>query len=201
MRTRTGKSNIDIVKSYLSGERPFVTMGFTPDMIVRVEGETWKDADGSTWTFKNGQKKRISKISEIVGSYRMECKDCKINIRLLGKKLDRTMYAKTGRCMDCQIKFEDKLKVEGKFKQYEQHKIFSNQKSYCLDVKQKLEESISYLKDSNSKLEYFNADGSKETWSDTMRTRLLESAEKDYAECLDVLSKINAQLKEINYVE
>jgi hypothetical protein len=52
MKRAQGKSNIDIIKGYVAGERPFLQVGYTGDAdkyIIRKEGETWTDASGKQW--------------------------------------------------------------------------------------------------------------------------------------------------------
>ena len=51
MKRCTGKSNIDIVKDYLAGVRPFVevSMHISEKDKHRHEGEKWTDPDGIQW--------------------------------------------------------------------------------------------------------------------------------------------------------
>ena len=77
-------------------------------------------------------------------------------------------------------------------------KIFNNQKSFCLELKSKLEETIKYLETSSDDIVYLNEDGSKEVWKDTTREKVLSDARNDYKECLEALNRIDAQLKSLN---
>ena len=199
MKRATGKSNISIVQDYLAGNRPFIQLGWTPDLVERKDGETWKDNTGAVWKMENGQKKQISYISPIVDSYIPKCK-CGQEIRW-GTKLDEKMFRKTGRCFDCQLSYETKLRKDGLYEKYEKYKIFNNQKSYCLDIKAKLEETINYLKNKDNTLKYLNEDGSWDVWPDTMRENLLNSAEKDLKECVESINRIENQLLELNFNE
>jgi len=200
MKTRTGKSNIDIVKSYVAGEKAFQSVGWTPALKERKEGETWTESDGTNWIYKNGSKKCIGKISPIVGLGKQECKDCNADIRW-GSNHDNKMFYKTGRCSDCQVIFETKLRKDGKYDAYEKWKIFNNQKSYCLDMKSKLEESLKFLENKDNVLKYMNEDGTEEKWTDTMREKIMSDAKRDHQECLDTLVRIEEQLKTLNYAE
>lgn len=198
MKRATNKSNIDIVKGYLSGERPFVQIGYTSDLEKRKEGETWNDAQGKSWIYKNGRKRRINKSQKVDSdSVRLKCKDCNMDMKW-GNYLDDKIFPKTGRCYDCNVKFETKLKSEGKFENYEKLKIFNNQKSFCLDLKSKLEETIKYLEVSSDDIVYLNEDGSKEVWKDTTREKVLSDAKNDYKECLSALERIELQLKSLS---
>ena len=61
------------------------------------------------------------------------------------------MVRKTGKCLDCIQSYEDKLKLEGKYKLYERKKMQANLKSWLIDHKQQVEEG---LKNVNSKIEH-----------------------------------------------
>jgi len=199
-RAKTGMSNIDIVKGYLAGQRPFVQIGYTDDLIERKDGEMWQSANGQTWIFKDGVKKALSKPTKFIDLVRLECKDCKKNMKLFNDRLDDKIFPKTGRCMDCQIKFEDELKRTGKYESYEKEKIFSNQRSFCLSVKDKLEETIKYLENSDNKIKYMNEDGSQEYWTDTNRQKILKGAKLELKECLRALKDVDSQLEKIRNV-
>jgi hypothetical protein len=197
MKKASGMSNIDIVKSYVRGDRPFSQVGYNENTTKRKEGEVWK-SKGQTWTIKNGVKIAINSIGKNIDLVREECKGCHKNIKLFGDRLDVKMYKKTGNCFDCQIKFESELKRKGKYEKYEKLKIFHNQKSFCLDLKQKLEESIQYLETSGDKIPYMLEDGRTMYWDDTMREKVLNDAKNDYKECLESLERIEGQLKSLN---
>lgn len=198
MKRAKNKSNIDIIKGYLSGERPFVQVGYNSDMSERKEGETWTDAGGKCWIYKNGRKRRINTPQKINPDIiRLRCKDCDMDMKW-GNYLDDKIFPKTGRCYDCNIKFETKLKLENKFEDYEKIKVFNNQKSFCLDLKSKLEETIKYLEAASNDIVYLNEDGSEEIWKDTTKEKVLSDAKNDYKECLDALDRIENQLKALN---
>ena len=192
MKKATGKSNISIVKDYLSGERPFLQVGYTPDLVQRVEGEVW-ESGGRKWIFKDGRKQALTTPSKFL--IKFECSDCNMNINLFGDKMDKKFYNKTGRCFECQIKFESKLKIQGKYENYEKTKIFQNQKSYCLDMKKQLEDTIKALENKDNVLKYMNEDGSFDVWTDTMREKMLDGANKELIECNESLQRIEEQLK------
>jgi len=201
MKRAKNKSNIEIVKGYLAGERPFTQVGWVPDFKKRKEGETWTDAQNKSWIFKGGRKKRVNKSVKInPDDVRLRCKDCQMDVKW-GNYLDDRVFYKSGRCYDCLIKFETKLKRDGEFRHYEQVKIFKNQKGFCLDLKGKLEDTIKYLENSNEDIVYINEDGSKDVWKDTTKGQVLEDAKRDYQECLDALVRIDEQLEKLKKYE
>lgn len=187
-------SNIDIVKGYLAGERPFVQMGYTADVKERKEGEVWTSPNGQMWIYRGGIKKPLTRSTKILDACRLECKDCHKNMKLFNDKLDDKIFPKTGRCMDCQVIFESKLKREGKYENYEKEKIFSNQRGFCLNLKAQLEDTIKCLEVSDNKIKFMNEDGSQEEWTDTRRETILEGAKKELLEVNKALVDIDAQL-------
>ena len=83
------------------------------------------------------------------------------------KKLDDKMWRLFGHCFDCQIKIENKLRVEGKYEEWEKKKITENKKSFLHDLKQSIDE----FENTGGKAEFFNSVGvrdvelEKEKWS------------------------------------
>jgi len=66
----------------------------------------------------------------------------------------------TGRCVDCQVKFETELKRLGKYKEYEQNKIKQNLLAWIKDAEQDLQA----LKDA-FEYEFTNDEGYTEKWT------------------------------------
>ena len=67
----------------------------------------------------------------------MFCPKCDKQMK---KKLDDKFWRTQGHCMDCQIEFENKLRVKGEFDDLPKKKINENKKSYVKDLKQSLVE-------------------------------------------------------------
>lgn len=198
MKKSKNKSNLSIVNDYLQGNRPFTQIGWDPNLIDKKPGEIWVDSAGKTWIQHAGYKKRINKAFKInPNDTRLLCSVCGCDVKW-GNHLDDKIFPKTGRCYDCNIGFETKLKHEGKFVKYEQVKIFKNQLGFCKDVKSKLEETIDHLEKSTDDIIYINEDGSKEVWQDTTKSRVLKDAKEDYAECLAAIVRIETSLNSLN---
>jgi hypothetical protein len=199
MKHASNKSNIDIVRGYLAGERPFVQVGFDPSQndVNRKEGETWEDASGKCWIKKNGYRKRINKLGKVSAeSARLLCSMCQRDMKW-GNYLDDKIFPKTGRCYDCNIEYESKLKLEGKYKNYELEKVFKMQKAKVEEFRAKLVETIHHLETSTDDIVYFNEDGSKDVWKDTTREMVLTDAKTDLTECDLALERINKSLADL----
>lgn len=201
IKLKTGKSNLDIVKSYLSGERAFVQVGYDPNLnnSKRKEGEEWEDGQGNKWIWKNGSKRKVSKLANI--KIEQRCSICEADMKF-GNYLDDRFYPKTGKCYDCTISFDSKLKVLGVYADYERYKIYNSLLSEMKDFKKNIIESIEYLeKNKDNKLQFFNDDGSQEFWTDDTDKvqKVLSDLKKDLQNVEDNIKKANEELTKINY--
>jgi hypothetical protein len=202
MKRASGKSNIDIVKGYLDGERPFIQVGYTGDKdkyIIRKVGEKWTDASGKEWEQKEHGPVAVTRVSDIIrAEMNQKCECCGREIRW-GTKQDRKMYYRTKKCFDCIVDEETQLRIKGKFKLYETKKLLENELSYLNDIKQKLRESKDYLESDASKtMTWANSTGMVEEWSNDARDDLKKHVQKDWVTCL---KKIKAAEKELKKIE
>ena len=97
-------------------------------VMVGYEGET---------EVKHGDK--ISPLSEVMKEARMPwfCPACK---KTMKKRLDNKMWLLYNQCFDCQITFENKLRIKGEYEEWEKNKVNSNQKAYLEDLLVSLKE-------------------------------------------------------------
>lgn len=202
MKRAQGKSNIDIIKGYLDGERPFLQVGYVGDKdkyIIRKEGETWSDASGKQWIQTKTGPQAVTRVMDIIREEMNDkCSACNREIRW-GTKQDRKMYYKTKKCFDCLIEEETQLRIKGQYKLYEVRKMIENELSYLNDVRQKLKEGKDYLESEDSKtLKYANSTGMVEEWSNEARGELLENVKKDFVTCLKKIKAAEKELKKVN---
>ena len=201
MKRASGKSNLDIVKDYVEGNRPFVQVGYDPNLnnSKRKEGEEWEDGQGNKWIWKNGSKRKVSKLASI--KIEQRCSICNADMKF-GNYLDDRFYPKTGKCYDCSISFDSKLKTLGVYADYERYKIYNSLLSEMKDFKKNIIESIEYLeKNTDQKLQFFNDDGSQEFWTDDTDKvqKVLSDLKKDLQDVEDNIKKANEELVKINY--
>jgi len=131
----------------------------------------------------------IPKMTEIMQDVRMPlfCKKCD---KIMKQRLDDKMWGLYGHCFDCQVKFENRLRIEGKFKEWEKEKIKQNKISYIRDAIQKIKE----WKNAKSP-EFYNNVGvnypelQKEKWNVDMKKVEIEATEalEKYTEVLNKL--------------
>lgn len=201
IKLKTGKSNLDIVKSYLNGERAFIQVGYDPNLnnSKRKEGEEWEDGQGNKWIWKNGSKRKVSKLANI--KIEQRCSICNADMKF-GSYLDDRFYPKTGKCYDCTISFDSKLKVLGVYGDYEKYKIYNNMLSEMKDFRKNIIDSIDYLeKNPEQKLQFFNDDGSQEFWTDNTNQiqKVLSDLKNDLKQVEENIQKANEELSKINF--
>lgn len=202
MKKASGKSNLAIVRDYLNGERPFIQVGYTADsdFASRKEGEIWEDANGKKWIKKNGTKRAINNVSSsTIESTKRHCKDCNMDIRW-GNRYDEILYNKTGRCQECLAKFETKLRVEGKYDDYEQNKLLRNQLSQAKEFRTKVQESFDFVS-SHQKISFPNGDGTLDEWTIERRENILKDLKADLKKIDKQILKIEKKLEKLSHVE
>ena len=106
------------------------------------------------------------------------------------KKLDDKMWLMFGHCFDCQIKIENKLRIEGKYEEWAENKIRKNKIAFIKDQIQ----AISEWKDMKAP-EFYNNVGvnypmlEKEKWDVDM--------DKVQKEADEAIQKYTEVLKEL----
>ena len=192
MKKAQGKSNLDIIRDYVNGERPFVQVGYTDDLnnSKRKEGEQWEDSQGKKWIWKNGAKRRVPKKATFVIEQR--CKQCNMDVRW-GNYLDDRVWPKTQLCYDCFTKNETDMKLDGTWEYFDQARDLRNESSVLKEYRKKFDETLKWCQDHEGKpLEFINEDGSIEKWETGADVgKIREDVTKD-------LEIINARLAEID---
>lgn len=195
------KSNIEIVRDYLNGERPVSIFGYTGKKYVkRAEGETWTDDSGQDWVQRSGGPQKVNRVANIIreamGVQKCQCgQDIK-----WGSKRDRLFYNKTGKCEECLIQYETKLRIVGIYPDYETYKMASNELGGMKDFKSKIEETISYFSGDQTDVTMLcNSEGFTERWKTTNKDQILETAKNDLVEVnrrIEALTKIRDEYKQ-----
>ena len=102
--------------------------GKTPDkrIMVGYEGKT-----------ESGDK--ISRLSDVMKEARMPmfCPKCDV---IMKKRLDNKFWNMYGHCFDCQIKIENKMRIDGTYEEWEKEKIKQNKISFIKEQIQAIEE-------------------------------------------------------------
>ena len=122
----------------------------------QVPGEKEKNA-------KLEDRKNRKEKSDILASARMPlfCSECN---KIMKKRLDNKMWMLHKHCFDCQIEFENKLRVEGKYEEWEKEKMIANAKAYIQEVKNELDDYVISLEADNILYETGPTSVAKEKW-------------------------------------
>ena len=105
--------------------------GREPEKRIMVGYNSGKEPE------KQGDK--IDKLSEVMKEARMPwfCSECG---KIMKKRLDNKMWYLYGHCFDCQIKIENKMRIDGTYDKWEKDKIKNNKKAYLTDMEDSIEE-------------------------------------------------------------
>lgn len=164
MKRAQGKSNLDIIRDYVNGVRPFVQVGYTEDLnnADRKEGERWTDGQGRKWIWKNNTKRRAPKKATFI--FEKRCKHCNCDVRW-GNYLDDRVWSKTQLCYDCFTKNETQMKLDGVWEYFDKARELKNERGVLSDYKTKFDATLKWCKEHENKpLEFVNEDGSLEQW-------------------------------------
>ena len=119
------------------------------------------------------------------------CPNCK---KVMKKRLDDKMYRLYNQCFDCQIEFENKLRVSGKYKKWEEKKVLNNQLSYIRDQIESIED---WKEEASKPYETFDSVGIKEVELQTEKwSQNKEQVDMMSEEALEGLNKLKGDVKE-----
>ena len=159
--------NVKAVREMIAGThktqtKTNVSFGEKKTFVKREVGDRWTDDDGTLWEQKKGYKVKLGKLSELRQDLN-KFPNCKKEICTCTnpKRNDIKMKTIHGMCFDCVIEMEHKLKIEGKYEEYEREKIFANMKSWLKGAEVEKEALKTALK-----AKFVNEDGSIEEWNE-----------------------------------
>ena len=140
-----------------TGESAELQVGYTAKKEDHKEGDIWEEG-GKKWTIKDGIKQTYTKLDKVKKEAILPlfCPECG---SLMKKRIDAKMYKIHQKCSDCVIEMEHKLKMEGKYKDYERNIIATNAESYLDNLEVYLLEAIN-----ESNTSYVSERGEVERW-------------------------------------
>lgn len=174
-------NNIKAVKEMIAGNHRTQTkntVGFDEqkEFVKREVGEQWTDNDGNIWEQKKGYKVKLGKLSELRDSLK-DFPNCKegCTSHMNPTRNDLRMKVIHGMCLDCVIEMEHKLKMEGKYEEYERSKILENAKAWLKQAE--LEKDTIKLA---MQARFVNEDGSLEEWDGMSWSEMEEKIESEF---------------------
>lgn len=127
------EKDIRRIRNLVSGNQGDSTqtqVGYSRKHIERKDGDIWEE-NGKTWTLKNGIRISISKL-ERAKTYAYTPLLCPTCSKPMKVQHDKKMFRIHNMCLDCVIDMETKLKIEGKYEEYEKN-ILKNNANFMLD--------------------------------------------------------------------
>jgi hypothetical protein len=127
------KRDVQRIRNLLSGKQGEATqtqVGYTTKHIDRNEGDVWEEF-GRKWTIKNGIKMSVTKLDRAKKAIfaPLLCPNCS---KPMKSEYDKKMFFIHNHCLDCVIKTETQLKIEGKYEDYAT-KIKKSNANFILD--------------------------------------------------------------------
>tara|TARA_Y100000356_G_C11132564_1_gene220911 strand:+ start:91 stop:657 length:567 start_codon:yes stop_codon:yes gene_type:complete len=179
------KKDVERIRNLVKGkygEKTRDSVGYTKAEEFHKEGDIW-EADGRTWTIKDGIKQNITKLDKAKKAHIMPlfCPKCK---KTMNRRVDKPYYQIYQFCLNCYAKFEDKLKAEGK---YEEH--FKKLNSEIIDKRIKDFKDFVKEKISESNDGHVTEQGDVETWHGKLNTEKVDEYVKQTVEYLESLKK------------
>jgi len=145
-----------VTKKY--GESTGIQTGYSKISVDHQEGEIWEE-NGKNWTIKEGIKQNITKLDSFkqLSFIPLLCPNCNNPLKT---EYDKKMYRIHTQCLECVVKFETKLKIEGKYDEYSRKLIKSNVDFFLNDYEQFLEE----MAKNTNVTDIVSEDGTVEKW-------------------------------------
>ena len=172
--------------------REAILKGETPEkrIFVHMEDlEEKKKREEEVRAERDKQSERMDVLKEAKTPW--FCPECN---KVMKSHLDDKMYRLHNHCFDCQVKFENKLRIEGKYEEWEEKKVLNNQLSYIKDQIQSVED---WKEEASKPLEVFDQVGVQgielqtEKWSQNT-----EKVEEMSNEALEELNKMKSEVEE-----
>lgn len=190
------KWTLETIQQVMAGEQPFIQVGYTGPSKRRKEGDSWEDGKGIKWTMKNGTIIRINPQADLIRELvKRKCSVCGFDIGMLGSRLDEKMYAKTGKCLDCQQAEETEMVCNGTFNKYTETKMLRNKLSTAKEFRKHTLETINYLKKDDCKIEMVHANGTMTTFMGAQNEKLLKEAEADLEKIDKLIVELEKEVK------
>ena len=154
------RKDVERMRNLIGGkanESSELQVGYTSKKEDHKEGDIWEEG-GKKWTIKNNIKQTATKLDKMKKEAILPlfCPECS---NLMKKRNDTKMYNIHKMCFDCVIDMEGKLKIEGKYDEYESNAIANNAKAYAHHLESYLIEALN-----TSNTQYVSERGEVERW-------------------------------------
>jgi hypothetical protein len=172
------KSDVQRMRNIITGntgDRTQVLGGWEATIEEHKEGDTWEE-DGKKWTIKNGIKQSITKLDKFkhLVSLPLTCPSCKKPMK--ANELNKKMYSVHKVCLNCVVDMESKLKLEGKYDEYEKNILNMNKNASLEEFEQALD---SWLDEKDT---FVTEQGDIESWQGGDKTQIYKQLKEKIQE-------------------
>lgn len=155
------------------GDKSQISVGYTKETHkVHNEGDVWEE-DGRSWTIKDGIKQNITKLDNAKKAVIMPlfCPTCK---KMMKPHLDKKWYGLYKHCFNCQVDFEQALRLSGQWETYLKEVNNQGIEGLIQDFETWMDEEIKYRNNES----YITEAGDIEKWSATSENLLSKQKEE-----------------------
>jgi hypothetical protein len=161
LKKEFSKRDVQRMRNIITGNAGGATgiqVGYNKQQQDYQEGDIWEE-NSKQWTIKNGIKQTVTKHDKLrqLVTIPLSCPVCHKSIK--GNDLNKKMWTIHHMCFDCVIEMEAKIKLEGKWDEYEKQMMNANKNSMVDDFEVSINE---FLKMQNES--YFTEQGDIESW-------------------------------------
>lgn len=162
LRKEFSKRDVQRMRNIITGNAGNATgvqVGYSKQSQDYQEGDVWEE-NGKQWTIKNGIKQTLTKFDKLKKLVVMPlaCPNC--NKPMASNDLNKKMWSIHNKCFDCVIEMEAKIKLDGKWDEYQSQMMNLNKDAMVDDFEKAIEEFYSSKNES-----YVTEQGDIETWS------------------------------------
>jgi hypothetical protein len=178
--------SIDDVKKLLNNQHESqnnIQVGYNGEIVdtpVRKVGDKWTDSDGNEWEQKEGYSMKLGKEwQQELHSYLNSFPKClkETCTCTMPKQMDQKMKSIHGMCFDCVVEMEHKIRLEGRWDEYERQKVKENALAWLVEA----ERDKNAIAEELSKVEFANSFGDVEKWNTgTTKEELLKKIEEEF---------------------
>ena len=172
--------------------RESILKGETPEKRIFVHMEDLEEKKKREDEVKANRERRNDRMDALKeAKMPWFCPECN---KVMKHKNDDKMYRLHSQCFDCQVKFENKLRIEGKYEEWEEKKMLNNQLSYIRDQIESIED---WKGEASKPLEVFDQVGIQDVELQTEKwSQNIDQVEKLSKEALEDLNKIKEDVEE-----
>jgi hypothetical protein len=170
LKKEFSKKDVQRARNLITGNTGAATQtlaGWEKKHQDHKEGDVW-EADGRKWTISGGLKQTVTKLDTFKKLVVMPISCPKCGKHMKNITANKKMYAIHSMCFDCVLEMEAKIKLEGKWEDYETGILKSNAVAGLEDFERAVE---AWYKENDT---FVSENGDVEKWGGGNKTKAYE---------------------------